>query len=587
LAMVKFSALLSLSSLPFLRVTSGKYHDEPIYGMLGLGGDMTRKPIPSMSQLALFKATASSTLSPLSIESGDEVTLTYSIDEPSDKDWIAFYCSDNLDTVEDSSYFDYVWTNGCGADCTFATKILNGRQEYCEFRFFTETAASNYNKLGVSDRIHITDAKSSLSSLHLSLTENNDEMRISWTSGSSDAPTVVFSTDADFTNPSSSEGSCKTYKQSDMCESPATTETSFVEPGMLCTAVMTSLSPDTKYYYKVTSDGSTYSDPVSFLSAPPTDDPDYSFSFITYGDMGMWSGDNGEASVATASISTAQVNDHGVRRIDHFGDISYARGVSGTWDAWFDLIEPYASQVPYMITIGNHEFDYSSGGENDPSGEDAFRPAWWNGGSDSGGECSVPMYNRFNMPKSSELSNSIYWYDFAYANVHTIMLSSEHNCTEGSPQYTFLEDALSRVDRSKQPWVIVEFHRPMYNNEKYASDYAVAKGMQAEFEELLVKYDVDLVLAGHYHSYLRTTRIYQDKVDDENGIYHFTIGSAGASLDIVDLYSKDWVENFTMEFGIGKITVANSTHMHWEYIENKEDDNHGKVTDEVWIIKRT
>ena len=87
-------------------------------------------------------------------------------------------------------------------------------------------------------------------------------------------------------------------------------------------------------------------------------------------------------------LSTAQVNDHGVRRIDHFGDISYACGVSGTWDAWFDLIEPYASQVPYMITIGNHEFDYSEGnGENDPSGEERFSPSWWNGGSDSGGEC--------------------------------------------------------------------------------------------------------------------------------------------------------------------------------------------------------
>ena len=30
----------------------------------------------------------------------------------------------------------------------------------------------------------------------------------------------------------------------------------------------------------------------------------------------------------------------------------------------------------------------------------------------------------------------------------------------------------------------------------------------------------------------------------------------------------------------------NSTHMHWEYIENKEDDNHGAVTDETWIVKK-
>jgi hypothetical protein len=96
------------------------------------------------------------------------------------------------------------------------------------------------------------------------------------------------------------------------------------------------------------------------------------------------------------------------------------------------------------------------------------------------------MFNRFTMPSSSALSNSIYWYDFAYANVHTIMLSSEHNCTSGSPQYAFLEDALSRVDRSRTPWLLVELHRPMYNNEKYKSDYDVAVGMQGEFEEVRI-----------------------------------------------------------------------------------------------------
>ena len=109
----------------------------------------------------------------------------------------------------------------------------------------------------------------------------------------------------------------------------------------------------------------------------------------------------------------------------------------------------------------------------------------------------------------------------------------------------------------------------MYNNEDYASDYKVAENMQAEFEELLVSHDVDLVLAGHYHSYLRTSRIYKDKADDDKGIYHFTVGSAGASLDGAELIPKDWVETYSLEFGIGKITVVNSTHMHWEFIENK------------------
>eukprot|EP00518_Triparma_eleuthera_P007053 CAMPEP_0182477476 /NCGR_PEP_ID=MMETSP1319-20130603/30926_1 /TAXON_ID=172717 /ORGANISM="Bolidomonas pacifica, Strain RCC208" /LENGTH=151 /DNA_ID=CAMNT_0024678711 /DNA_START=16 /DNA_END=467 /DNA_ORIENTATION=- len=150
--------------------------------------------------------------------------------------------------------------------------------------------------------------------------------------------------------------------------------------------------------------------------------------------------------------------------------------------------------------------------------------------------------------------------------------------TAGSPQYQFLESSLKSIDRAKTPGVIVEFHRPMYNNEDYASDYRVAENMQAEFEELLIAHDVDLVLAGHYHSYLRTSRIYKDKVDDDKGIYHFTVGSAGASLDGAELIPKDWVEMYSLEFGIGKITVMNSTHLFWEFIENKDNSDTGAVT---------
>jgi hypothetical protein len=97
---------------------------------------------------------------------------------------------------------------------------------------------------------------------------------------------------------------------------------------------------------------------------------------------------------------------------------------------------------------------------------------------------------------------------------------------------------------------------------------------------------VDLVLAGHYHSYLRTSRIYKDKKDPVNGIYHMTVGSAGASLDVADLIEKDWTEYFSMNFGVARVTVANSTHMKWEFIENKDNGNTGEVVDETWIVKK-
>ena len=32
------------------------------------------------------------------------------------------------------------------------------------------------------------------------------------------------------------------------------------------------------------------------------------------------------------------------------------------WEQWGTLIEPVASLVPYMVGIGNHEYDHTDGG---------------------------------------------------------------------------------------------------------------------------------------------------------------------------------------------------------------------------------
>jgi hypothetical protein len=45
---------------------------------------------------------------------------------------------------------------------------------------------------------------------------------------------------------------------------------------------------------------------------------------------------------------------------------------------------------------------------------------------------------------------------------------------------------------------------------------------------------------------------------------HITIGSAGASLDSIGLYGKSWSQFFDDDWGIGRITVANRTALHWE-----------------------
>jgi hypothetical protein len=39
----------------------------------------------------------------------------------------------------------------------------------------------------------------------------------------------------------------------------------------------------------------------------------------------------------------------------HGGDISYANGIQDIWDQWGQLVQPLAAQVPWMVSVGNHE----------------------------------------------------------------------------------------------------------------------------------------------------------------------------------------------------------------------------------------
>lgn len=89
----------------------------------------------------------------------------------------------------------------------------------------------------------------------------------------------------------------------------------------------------------------------------------------------------------TSTRVQAEVEKGALDFILHVGDISYANGDPQVWDTFMDVIEPYASVVPYMIAIGNHEYDWRTGEEKrhkhkaDPSGSsDPYDPDWGNFG---------------------------------------------------------------------------------------------------------------------------------------------------------------------------------------------------------------
>jgi len=251
------------------------------------------------------------------------------------------------------------------------------------------------------------------------------------------------------------------------------------------------------------------------------------------------------------------------------GDLSYAVGRAYRWDMFMNEIEPLSTRLPFMVVIGNHEYDYIG---------QVFSPPWSNYYNDSDGECGVPTKQRFIMP----WTESTWWYSYDYGNIHMVAISTEHNFTVGSEQWTWLANDLESVNRARTPWVVLCAHRPLYSSGVSDDDYLMSLHFRAELEDLLFKYSVDVVLTGHYHNYERTERIYQEKINPK-GILHVVLGTAGIELE------KQWMEpkpewsafRSGKFYGHVEISTVNSTALHLEWF----DCGSGNVVDDYWLIK--
>jgi hypothetical protein len=495
------------------------------------------------------------------------------------------------------------------------------KQDTCEFRVYgrdLESSRPSFSLKGSTGPISIINGSTQPTLIHLALTGNDDEMLVHFATGQPGTSIVLYGNDVNdvennVLNTTSSTflqtGNSTTYTASDMCASPANMEEpgKFTDPNMLHTVAMTDLQPDTKYYYKVgvildkshsphplteINDSMlktvVWSNVFSFHSPIPVgaatitiDNEEKPMTIIAYADQGIQGYGNYNNADRVALFTDREIENHTISAIHHFGDLAYAQGSGHTWDAWFDMIEPFAAQVPLMVGIGNHEYDYLHGGlrtRKDPSGLrlNGYHPRWGNFGPDSNGECGVPTSKRFKMP-SSPGSNGVFWYSFDQGLLHTIVLSSEHDLTPSSEQYKWLERDLSLTNRTLTPWVIVETHRPLYHIENVPANTKVGIHLRNSLEPLLKLYDVDLLLSGHYHSYFRSCNGLYQGVCNNGGLTHITVGTAGAELDHYDLLNETWVDFYKSEWGYGRITIIDDSLLNWEFVATEDGTIHDEV----------
>lgn len=236
------------------------------------------------------------------------------------------------------------------------------------------------------------------------------------------------------------------------------------------------LLPDTRYYYRVGLKGKIY----SFRTAPDMSGP---FTFSVYGDYA-----HGGSRDKKMRLYQAIRKEH-----PHFlvftGDMISRGNHPLSWkNEFFSAIGAISPYLPIIVTRGNHE---------------------------GRGELFKYFFREPDNPS---------WYKLSYANILFVVLDTESNYQPGSAQYEFLVQALCD---STERWKIVCLHKPPYStNSLHLSDLVVREYLCPVFEN----YSVDLVFAGHSHSYERTYPIFQEKVSYDKGVTYITTGGGGAAL---------------------------------------------------------
>jgi hypothetical protein len=112
-----------------------------------------------------------------------------------------------------------------------------------------------------------------------------------------------------------------------------------------------------------------------------------------------------------------------------------------------------------------------------------------------------------------------------------------------------------------------------------SSTRLVEVGMQNAIEDLLYMHQVDVVLSGHIHAYVRSCDGLYTYNCANGGPVYLIVGTGGASLEDEPFLPTHFTEHLDItRFGVGRATVYNATVLHWEFIAAG-----GDISDEVWI----
>ncbi len=339
-----------------------------------------------------------------------------------------------------------------------------------------------------------------------------------------------------------------------------TTGTDYGSPGgsFLHRANLTLLTPGARYYYRV-GDAAMNSvfGQASFRAAPPKGSAD-TFTFAAAGDWGN------TTQTLTTSNEIAKRNPNLVLPL---GDLYYSHtepGVKGTYDKW----QIFAQSAFLQSAAGNHEVD-ESGSDNTPTGI----------------HCAY-----------SNLLGNERTYAFTWGNTYFVTMdwggstTNQSDGVDGTPGGCtgltgsaairgWVDGKLAAANANPTiRWIIVYHHFPCYDMRSDLSFplLCTTDGGAEQIEDILTNRHVDLVLAGHDHTYARSHPVAFKTVAQTGNAYdtpgapiYLIIGTGGLSGGVPACRTDAWVAACRGAKGFGWFQVSPTT-IRYEFKDNTD-----------------
>lgn len=293
----------------------------------------------------------------------------------------------------------------------------------------------------------------------------------------------------------------------------------------VCKVNLTNLLENTQYYYRVCA-GTAVSQVYKFKTASASAT---NINFLFGTDIHC-AGGSYTPTRANSMINNVRSNVRNLNLLVLTGDQIDRGGYEAQWQSYYSGMQIYKDIMVAAIP-GNHEYYHTS--------DSAY--------------VSPLYFNQFhNNPQNGPESKINSSYYFNYGNILFIMLDiiDKKNVTEHK------EWIKNVIETNPSQWIIVGTHANAITGGSYQSD---SKWMMNNFGKLFEEYQVDLVIGGHEHVFLRKDALYNNEKNTDLGVtYYVSPATQHKQYGMKEDY-KDSVDEYeNTNYKINAITVTNS-----------------------------